>query len=62
MGVTAVLHPEISTKLLAALKPNSNPPAAESTPLPQVSPPETLEPEVVLTELPEKAVQGLNWH
>lgn len=61
MGVTAVLHPEISTKLLAALKPNSNPPAAESTPLPQVSPPETLEPEVVLTELPEKAIQGLNW-
>lgn len=61
MGVTAVLHPEISTKLLASLKPNSNPPAAESTPLPQVSPPETLEPEVVLTELPEKAVQGLNW-
>jgi hypothetical protein len=61
LGVTAVLHPEISARLLASLKRNSNPPAAESLPLPQVNPPGALEPEVVLTELPEIAIKGLNW-
>lgn len=61
LGVTAVLHPEISTNLLAAFKSKAKTPVVEVKTSPKVEAPDTLEPEVLMTELPEQATQGLNW-
>lgn len=61
VGVTSVLQPELGTKVLTAFKSKAKAQVVEEKSAPKVSPPETLEPEVVMTELPEQATQGLNW-
>jgi hypothetical protein len=61
LGVTAVLHPEISHNLLTAFKSKAKAPVVEAKSSPKVEAPDTLEPEVVITELPAQATQGLNW-
>ena len=61
LGVTVVLHPETGASLLTVFKLQSKAPIVETMTPPKVSPPDTLEPEVVMTELPEQATQGLNW-